>query len=169
MLPWVNAQHARRLMGCMTLSVSQLNRLFSSGVINTDHLVLQQLEKNPKIDISGIQPALGSTMIYSAAGSDNKAMVGYLLRFDNIDVNLGDNELTPLYTAACEGYKEIVKLLLEHPNIDTSKQCNGLTAMDIAKQKGHHDIANLIRRHDQKIQDTGNEHAENRRNKKQKM
>jgi hypothetical protein len=159
LLPWRDAQHAKRLLNFESLSKSEANRLFSTGVRNSDMPMLKAIDKDPRIDVGPFAPDLNCTMLYWAVDMNNIPMVEYLLEFDNIDVNLGCDAFTPLFLAAGRRYKEIVKLLLAHPSIDVDKKSNNLTAIEIARSKGYRDIVKLIRSHDQTINN----------NKKQKM
>ena len=121
----------------------EINRVDGKGrtplylAIKYGHIeVVQNLLKDPNIDVNRAENESGATALYLASALGNKDIVELLLRHPNINVNKGSN-VTALSIASENGHAEVVKLHLRCPKTVVNLRDNfGKTALDKAREKG---------------------------------
>lgn len=101
------------------------------------------------------RPILNAALL-NATGFNHTAVVGCLLRCDDVDVNCytADGKTTPLIFAAWRGNFTVVKALLKRGADPDQRAGSGLsiwmsdyTAEKVARKNGHDRIAHLLQRY----------------------
>lgn len=98
------------MVACKT-GVDMVETLLDSGLFDVN-------------DISFCARRLYTPLLLSCTNG-NIEMARFLLRYPNIDVNLGNGVHTPLTICIQKNFKEIFDLLLSHPDININKRVLG--------------------------------------------
>lgn len=120
---------------------------FYSAAVNGNLPLVQELSKDPKVNLNWRNPAeLLRTPFDAACRYGDLDLVRFFLGLPGLDPNLPQKEkATPFYIAVQNGHVEVVSLLLADERIQVNNQADeGESPFFVACQNGHVEIVSLM-------------------------
>jgi len=111
-----------------------------------DFELVKVLASDPAVDINWGDPDYDRTGFYRACGHNRVAVVEFLLKHPEVDVNKRQKEGASAFLIACEsGHEEVVSLLLADVRVDVNKSQNErCTPFFMACYNGHKEVVSLL-------------------------
>ena len=127
------------------MSVSKEQQLWDACTSGDLDLV-KHLANDPAVNINWADPEFNRTSFFRACGHHRVAVVEFLLKLPNLDVNNPNKGgFTPINIACQEGHKEVVSLLLTDLRVDVNKPSDtGATPFNIACQNRHEEVVSIL-------------------------